>query len=353
MLNVKEAFETHGNYLLGAALILVFLVIGAVWFFKGAYVSQAGFVCGDNTLYDTCSEDKPYFCEEKILIEKASVCGCPVSDSLDFIRQEDFCISVYHRYPKDVNLTYVLDGEKKETVFTVFEGIKEYVSKVPRGISGNGGNVSRLDFKIKALNNSLQRETILPLVKKIQNLAPRSKVNQARIVISLVQNIPYGYSNETLPVFQNEINYSRYPYEVLYDGEGICGEKSQLLALLLKELGYKTAIFYFQEENHEVVGIGCPEKESFNRTGFCFVETSGPSIISDSGIEYVGGVKLESSPEVLIISDGISLPKGIGEYGDAKDLEDIREKNFLGFLKQGKKDDLEEKYNLADVYNLE
>lgn len=353
MLSLKKAFKERGNLLFGAFLILVFLILGIFMALDTPDIKILENRCGDGTPYEECSSDEPYFCSEQVLIENASLCGCPDSENFNFSKEGGFCISEYHTIPKNITLNYYLDGEDKAANLSVFKGVNEYVSELQRGISvPSEKNVSRLDFKIKALNDSLQRETILPLVKKIQNLAPRSRVDQARIAISMVQSIPYGFSNESVSLFGTELNYSRYPYEVLYNHEGICGEKSQLLALILKELGYKTSIFYFQEENHEAVGIGCPTKESLGGTGYCFIETSGPAILSDSRINYVGEVKLESTPEVLEISEGISLPRGLEEYRDAKDLQDIRERNFWGFLKQGLKNDLEEKYNLAERYNL-
>ncbi len=354
MLNLKEALELHGNYIFGAVLILVFLILGIFALAGGDEVPKTLVLeCGDGTPYDSCSIDKPYFCDEGVLVENATRCGCPSSENFDFFKQGDFCVSLEHQNPRDINLTYVLEGKMKSTIFTVFSGIDDYVGNLPRGIDSSQENISRLDFKYQGLDDSLQRETVLPLVKKIQNLAPKSKVDQARIAISMVQNIPYGHSNQIFSIRNQKIAYSRYPYEVLFDEEGICGEKSLLLALILKELDYETSIFYYSDENHEAVGVGCPSKHSLNGTGFCFVETSGPAIISDSGISYVGGVKLNSNPELLTLSDGIILPKGLEEYGDADDLEDIRDRNFLGFLKQWKKDNLEREYMLAEEYRLE
>jgi len=37
---------------------------------------------------------------------------------------------------------------------------------------------------------------------------------------------------------------------VLYEDKGVCGEKSLLLAYLLRELGYGVVLFEFKPENH-------------------------------------------------------------------------------------------------------
>ena len=65
---------------------------------------------------------------------------------------------------------------------------------------------------------------------------------------------------------------------------------------------------------------------------------------------------MKSKPEVLVISDGISLSDNLKEYKDAEDLIKIREKisktgriNFLDNLKMEK---LTEEYGLIGEYNL-
>ncbi|MBS3080085.1 hypothetical protein J4221_01320 [Candidatus Pacearchaeota archaeon] len=40
--------------------------------------------CSDGTLYNNCSEDKPYYCYNGELIKKAFTCGCPEGYEVDF-----------------------------------------------------------------------------------------------------------------------------------------------------------------------------------------------------------------------------------------------------------------------------
>jgi len=121
----------------------------------------------------------------------------------------------------------------------------------------------------------------------------------------------------------NSVNYSRYPYEVLYDQKGICASKSELMVFLLREIGYETVFFYYKSENHDSVGIKCPEEYGLLNTSYCFVETTSPSIITDYEIVYLGGVKLTSYPEIMNISKGNSL-EYMYEYKDANRLKKIR-----------------------------
>ncbi len=304
--------------------------------------------CGDGTAYNTCSKTKPYFCENGILIEKSSVCGCDENMSKNL----ESCTFGYKAYPQDVTLRYMLDGKEKDLNFTVYGDMADYLSKVPRTIDYLGSEKPlRADFKLKTINEQNQRELLLPLVVEIQNLA-NNKADQARIAVSIVQNIPYNSTERKISFAGGEVNYSKYPYEVLYYNQGICGEKSALLAFLLKEIGYNVSIFYFAEENHEVVGIACPVEKSFKHTGYCFVETGGPAIISDSSLIYAGGIKLKSEPEIMFISEGVSLPESMQEYSDARTMKNIRNGNLFGVFESWKFSGLKEKYGLNEEYNL-
>ncbi len=305
--------------------------------------------CNDGTSFGECAKIKPYYCSEGVLTEKASACGCPEG----FTRKIDSCISAYQSNPKNITLDYTLYGEKKSIDFVVYQDLEEYISKIPRSIDYvSGQNVSRTDFKIKAVNEKTQKGFLLSLVLKIQNTTS-DKDEQAKIAVSMVQSIPYGFSDGTLKLTgSSSVAYSRYPYEVLYELEGICGEKSELLAFLLKELSFDVVIFYNLQENHESVGIKCPLSESWQDSGYCFVETSGNAIISDSTLSYSNGVKIKSKPEIMKISDGISLSSGLEDYKDAKAMMKLREKieenGKLSIVDEKTYNELKKKYGISE-----
>jgi len=322
---------------------IIFLVL--LLFFLNSFFFQEK-NCGDETFVNQCSINKPYFCEEEILVEKASFCGCSGGMTL----KKDSCISDLQTDYKEIFLKYILRGKENYIDFITYKGLKNYLSDLPRSMSyGNDIKPSRQDFKLRNINEKEQKELLLPLVIEIQNIA-ENKIDQARIAVSLVQNIPFGNSNESVFFKGNSINYSRYPYEVLYDMQGVCGEKAELLAFLLKELGYEVVLFYYPVENHEVVGIKCPEKYSLDNTGYCFVETTGPSIISDSKGSYFGNGRLSSNYEIIPISEGNSLKRNLYEYQDAKSwgkVNDIlEEKESLNWFRNLKFKNLKEKYGL-------
>src|SRR3989339_600315 len=130
-----------------------------------------------------------------------------------------------------MNLVQILNGFID---FLVYDEMADYLFELPRNLFYKGDDRPlREEFKMLNINEPDQRKLLLPLVAKIQNIT-NDKDDQFRIAVSLVQKIPFGFSNKTTRFGSYTLEYSRYSYEVLYDQEGICGEKSALLAFLLK-----------------------------------------------------------------------------------------------------------------------
>ncbi|MCF7910244.1 hypothetical protein K9L16_01050 [Candidatus Pacearchaeota archaeon] len=313
-------------------VILVFILVLIFSIFNFALSPK---ICGDRTLTGNCSIHKPYYCLDGNLVLNSSFCGCPVFMNL----KENDCVSKYETGASEKTFNYVLDGREKELSIEVYEGVANYLSKIPRNLNSNGNNLSREDFIFREINEPIQEYYLTELVKKIENITG-DKVQQARIAISLVQNIPYGSSEKQINFAGYKIQYARYPYEVLFEEKGICGEKSELLVFLLREFGYETAMFIFSEENHAAVGIACPISESFNNTGYCFIETTAPSILSAHKNNYIGQNVLNSNPEIIKLSEGESLPKNLKEYKNSeswitlhKKMQDEGEVNWFQYKK--------------------
>lgn len=339
-------------------IIFLVVLIAAFVFFKTNRTTipyeEKIISCGDGSLNESCSLNKPYYCSgEGVLYSNASACGCPAGMKKD----GDVCTSNYMKNPREINLKYFINGNESKINFTAYNGLVNYLSSLPEQISYSDGEVpSRKDFKLRDVLEKNQRELLIPLVVEIQNSA-KADIDQLRIAVSLVQNIEWGLSNKTGRYQKFGVGYSRYPYEVLYDSMGICGEKSELLAFLLKEIGYSVAIFYNAEENHESVGIKCPLEKSWHETGYCFVETSGPAIISDSTIEYAGGVRISSKPETMVLSEGKSLPENMQEYEDAEFMMEIRSDlsnggRIINPFRIWRYNEIKKKYNIAGSYEI-
>ncbi len=256
--------------------------------------------CNDKTPQGKCSKNPPFFCDKGKLIENPSVCGCP--ESLFF--NGSSCISKYYSNSKRISLEYNVDGVRDSIDFIAYEGFYDYVSKIPRFIPVEGNKVpTREDFKLRSIDNEEQKVMLMPLVIEIKNRF-KNRNQQAKAAISIVQNIEYDNGKTNSTIWKKAMSL-KYPYEVIYNEKGSCGEKSLLLAFLLKELDYGVAIFYFPNKNHEAVGIKCPFYMDFKDTGYCFIETTSPL---ENGEKYLGtATNFISKPEVIVISEGKSI----------------------------------------------
>jgi len=351
---IEKSAVSRKNYHKYWFIILFALGIGFLsLYFILNYVhkEEVSFTCGDDTPYGNCSENKPYYCDGGNLIRNMENCGCPEI----FSEFGENCSFDNYENGEKVTLNYVINGREKYLDFYFHQAILDYLEDLPRSLSySNGENFSRSDFKLMKIDDELQREMLMPLVVEIQNLAPWSKDLQAKIAISLVQNIPYG-NPDFVDVLEGRftVPLSKYPYQTLSSWEGSCECKSELLVFLLRELGFETALFYYQDENHEAVGIKCPEKYSLEDTGFCFVETTLPAPISYSKGRYQGpggSSVLGDYSELIIISEGESLSKNLDDYSDARVLgrlvNKVDKKGYVNYFEKKKLDNLREKYGL-------
>jgi len=268
--------------------------------------------CNDGTIYEECSEEKPFYCSDGALITKSSVCGCPI----DEVSQEESCIPKFQTGPLDRTLHYIFEGVTEEISITVYSGLNNYLALLPRSFPCDPVCPSNREMQLKYLDQDEQRSYLEDLVEKIESLTD-DKDDQVRIAVSLVQHIPYD-----LVTFETDSLKFRYPYEVIHDNMGVCSEKSKLLAFLLREFGFGVVLFEYGQESHMAVGIKCPMEYSY-KDGYCFIETAKPAIITNAQREYVGSGKLSSTPEVIIISDGLSFDSVSKEYDDAQEFIEL------------------------------
>lgn len=219
---------------------------------------------------------------------------------------------------------YYLRGTRGTITLPLYAGVYTNISqnlwfREPGAVSPRGRHYDDI------FDNPVQEEYLRPLVMAIRNSTP-SQDDQVRIAISLVQHIPYDSSRATNP------GPVHAPYVTLYDRKGVCQDKSVLLAYLLQELGYDTALMTFVPERHMTVGIRVPPPYDYRETGYAFVETTVPSIPT-----FVAPVpRLESAPNLYRIEDGgywfDSVPE---EAGDARSLERLVNQSGQGGFDPG------------------
>jgi hypothetical protein len=212
-----------------------------------------------------------------------------------------------------IRFPFTLKGISGYIGLTVYEQIYyEIIKKLPLRLVNGFDQV----FYLTLLQHDEQKKALKPLVNSIKYLGKRNQYDDLRIATNLVQQIPYGK-------IKNYQERRFYPYEVLYNQCGVCEDKSILLAFLLKELGYGVVLLEFETERHMAVGIKVPEEFSYKKTGYAFVETTQPNIISDCHCDYVNTGKLTSAPSIIPVSDGKTFKGVQDECRDACEWNDI------------------------------
>jgi len=247
--------------------------------------------------------------------------------------------------PKDLNLYYTLRGKSWTITTEVYQGLNNYLQGLPRELYGSldyTAHPAEYYFIVRDLDNKYQKTYLESLVKFI-NDEPLSDDDKIRLIASAVQNIPYDYVAAEI----DELN-GKYPYEVLYMNRGVCGEKSKLLLYFIRELGYGGAYIKFEQENHAAVGIKCPTKYSYLDSGYCFIETTAPTIITDSTKSYRNVGKLTSTPQFIVISEGKSFDSASEEYNDSLRYNYL-EDNHSGTATYSEYLQLREKYGFAQT----
>jgi hypothetical protein len=223
----------------------------------------------------------------------------PVSENLNIDKSN----------PKSVSLRYTLNGKTDYIQMNLYDGIYQYVKQ-----NAPADPVYSQDWFMKRQNMEIKNKEIDNLVDLIKQKSI-GRDDDARIAISLVQNIPYDLPTPA----------SRTFYEVLYDQKGACGEKSELLAYLLNKLGYDAVLLEFPTDNHMAVGIKSPQEYSYQKSGYAFVETTEISIPTYSDGDYVGVGKLHPTFSIVKISiQTRSMSTIFSEALDATDLDRIQ-----------------------------
>lgn len=262
---------------------------------------------------DACPSKILSFCTHDLMADILGDCKCPNG----YVPFQKDCIRIRSN-PKNETFQYIHNGERKNVTFTVYGALDLYLSNLSRRyICANTTCEGRyVDKMPRMVDNPESRELMMEIVDYIKSITS-DKEEQARIAITFVQQIPYDTES-----FEADNITDRYPYEVLYDNMGVCGEKSRLMAFLLKEIGYGVTLYHFDNETHMALGIKCPGQYAFRGTGHCFIETTGPNIPTNDQLNYTNVGKLVSEPELAPISDGLSLDS---VYQDVLALEEYNE----------------------------
>ena len=207
---------------------------------------------------------------------------------------------------------YAIRTKSQFLYLNTFDGVVHYLrDKYPDRPTDFYNPATLASYYQQYVSDPVQQAYLADFIQEIHDRSelPEKRV---RIAVSLIQHIPYFATPRTL-----------YPYEVLHYDRGKCDDKSILMAYVLSQMGYGTALFLYYPEHHMALGLRCPVQYSYNGSGYCFVETTEPSIMTYSNGTYVDVGKLTSTPGIIKISDGASFDQIGEEYTDARSYDTV------------------------------
>jgi hypothetical protein len=217
----------------------------------------------------------------------------------------------FKQSPKTTSFSYLINGNRESISFTTYGGLADYFSEKSHSYYSDADK----EVILPLLENDYQNDNLQPLIDAIRKKA-NSPDDQAKIAISLVQHIPYNWNK-----FYGTSMDWYYPYETLHNNKGVCADKSLLLAYLLNKLGYDTVLFEFS--NHMAVGVKSSPNYDFYDTGYAFIETTRPTLITYIPDTYYGGFTISSNPHIIHLNGGEQVLDVSTEYRDATEMKQL------------------------------
>ena len=217
----------------------------------------------------------------------------------------------FKQSPKTTSYSYISKGNHGIISFTTYGGLADHFSKEDHSYYHDFEKETIMEL----LKNDNQDEYLQPLIETIKKKS-NNPDDQAKIAISLVQYIPYNWN-----AYYGVSKGWYYPYETLYNNKGVCADKSLLLAYLLNQLGYDTIIFEFSD--HMAVGVKSSSNYDFYDSGYAFIETTRPTIITYIPDTYYGGFTITPNPNIIHLNGGKNSLDVSQEYRDATRLKQL------------------------------
>ena len=244
--------------------------------------------------------------------------------------------TVFRQSPKTTTFSFFMGRDMRTMSFTTFGGLSDFFSNKSHSYHYDPDNGVIVDL----LENEVQNEFMRPFIEMIRQRSITGD-DQAKIAISLVQRIPYNGNRYTRTATD-----WYYPYETVHNNKGSAADKSVLLAYILNELGYETVLFEFP--GHMAVGVKASSRYSFYDTGYAFIETTRPTIITYEPDTSYGGFSISQNPRIIHLSGGKRVLDVSAEYGDAMRMKQLEEMG--GSLNQSYRAELSK---ISDKYDLD
>ena len=213
------------------------------------------------------------------------------------------------------NFSFEYNCQDYQISLHLFRSLYDYFSSKDKAVYYQENSTVDLekDYYSQFLMSDVDDGIVDQIIKEIGGATNTITTDDlATAIISFVQNIDYDceklFSYENIEDHDYQTNF---PYETLYQNQGVCGDSTILLAKILARLGYGTAFLIFEEENHMAFGLQCPEQHADyfqDGKGYCYVETTAPARI---GIlpQEISDSRTSNSHRVIKISDGATFNK--------------------------------------------
>ena len=265
-------------------------------------------------------------------------------------------IGIIRPYPKlegskTVTLNCDYHGKKLAVAETVYSSLNNYYKSDPQKKFAYFNNKNE-----KFVYTYSNDPTIVDLATKIQDIGKQNNLSSDQtldLAACFLQSIPYDTAKaakvlEKGALYPVDQLIPRFPYETLYDGMGICTDKSYLGSIIFKQLGYKASLLEFDAQRHMSVGVGVPAGYGDFGTDYAILELTGsnflvgdvpelnsgeglavnsfesvPTVTENQAEDTITKISLSKPSQVVPISDGTKYQRIISRLSLRKKLEEF------------------------------
>ncbi len=183
--------------------------------------------------------------------------------------------------PKDIEYKWNYNGKEYSLKLTLYQSVYDFYRSSPKDYVYSGDLPANWeeDYYGMFLKLNPIDQTISQLAASIEELGKKNRLSEEQIVelaTAFVQGIPYDNAKAKIIEGGSDEVKPMYPYEILYENLGVCSEKSFLLNVILRQMGYGTALFEYKEAKHLAAAVKCPSEFSSYSSGYCYIETTQP-----------------------------------------------------------------------------
>jgi hypothetical protein len=181
--------------------------------------------------------------------------------------------------PVAKTFSWTYKGAKYELPLTLYQSVYTYYQAQPKTFSYADQLPENWEDQYYGmfLVSNENDQALAELASSLQALGKKHGLTDDKIVeltLAFVQAITYDDAKAGNILAKTGSETMLYPYETLFEQRGVCSDKSLLAISILKQLGYGTAIFTYEKENHMAIGIACPKSYSTYGSGYCYGETT-------------------------------------------------------------------------------